>query len=727
MTVHSSHGGVAIGTLLQRGEPDAAPLTLVPPLGLRDPALPLRGRASGLRELTDLLDCGSDGRPHIVHGMGGCGKTSLALELAQTATERGVRVWWVDARQTALLEAGLNAVARQVGATEADLRAGVAADTLWRSLAADDRPWLLVVDNADDPHELDGPGSLSAGTGWVRRHTAPHGHVVITSRDGTRGTWGATAVLHPLDTLSDADGARVLLDHSGGRAGGAAEAESLARRLGGLPLALTLAGSYLSRATEIPEAFRDADTLTTFNAYREALDQGLDLVDSEQVIAQTWRFSLDLLSRRGKPLARPLLGLLATFADAPLPYTLLLHPPTLAATGVLPGTDGPALWDLLQALSGVGLVRLPAGAVRDFGVPLARVHPLIRDAVPAPADLPTAVRLLHRAVLDPGSGVPEDEDHWPQWQTLLPHALHLAHRAATAELPTEVVETALSCAQLAVRYLSARTLYEAARDESLRLLPRYEAALGPGHPGTLNTRHHLAHLLHAQGELEAARAEFEAVLAAKREALGADHESTLAGRHELGRVLHDLGDQHRARIELQEALAGEERVLGAANRYTVNTRHILARVLYDLGDTAAAQREFRAVYALRRRMFGAEHRETLATRYNLALILYDSGELPRTREELRTVLTAQTQRLGPEHRATLNTRYALACVCRGLGETATARDEFEAVLVTQRRVLGEGHPDTLATAHSLGHLGEASDDVPTMPFMTGRRGGLRWA
>lgn len=708
---------------MQGQEPDSQGLTLAPPLGLLDPALPLRGRDAALRELTELLDGESDGSLHVVQGMGGCGKTSLALKLAQAAVERAMRVWWVDARQTATLEAGLRAVARQAGASEVDLRSGVAADALWHCLPTLDQPWLLVVDNADDPTELDGAGRLSAGTGWLRRHTAPHGHVVVTTRDGTRATWGPTAVLHPLDTLSDADGARVLLDHTAGRAGGNAEAENLARRLGGLPLALTMAGSYLCRATEIPAAFRDANTFTTFAAYQDALEGGLGLVNAEQAIAQTWRFSLNLLRRQGQPLAQALLDLLATFADAPLPYTLLLHPPSLAATGTLPGLDGPALWELLQALSGVGLIRLLAAPEPESGLPLARLHPLIRDASRARVDLPTAVALVRRAALDDGTGLPEDVEHWPTWQALLPHALHLSHRLTSADLPTEVVEDALRCAQLAVRYLSARTLYESAREESIHILAVFRNVLGEGHPGALHTRHHLAHVLHGQGRLSEARSEFEAVLDAKREMMGEHHPTTLATRHELGRLLHDCGELDRARAELQEVLAAEERVLGPEDRYTLNTRHVLARVLYDLGESLVARREFETVLAIRRQAWGEDHRSTLSIRYNLAHIMYDLGELSQARGELEDILITQRRLLGDDHRATLNTRYALACVRHEQGESAWAREEYETVLAVQRRVLGKTHPDTLATSKRLGRRTEGADPMALNSW----RRGMRWA
>ena len=123
--------------------------------------------------LAALTDTAAGLRVKVVHGLGGCGKTRLALEVASRAQERGTEVWWVSASDENRLAAGMHAVGRQLGVTDSELRHGEAADLVWQRLAGRQQAWLLVIDNADDPQVLAGPtGRVGDGTGWLR--PSPH-------------------------------------------------------------------------------------------------------------------------------------------------------------------------------------------------------------------------------------------------------------------------------------------------------------------------------------------------------------------------------------------------------------------------------------------------------------------------------------------------------------------------------------------------------------------------
>ena len=133
--------------------------------------------------------------------------------------------------------------------------------------------------------------------------------------------------LRPLEYTT---GARVLADLAPGMTDpGGEQARELARRLGGLPLALHLAGSYLAS----PFA-----RWHTFAGYRDALDSSdlpgalIDLDDAggqgRATIQRTWGLSLDALAADGRPQARPLLFLLSCYAAAtPIPAAMLQPEP----------------------------------------------------------------------------------------------------------------------------------------------------------------------------------------------------------------------------------------------------------------------------------------------------------------------------------------------------------------------------------------------------------------
>ncbi|MGW7380722.1 tetratricopeptide repeat protein [Streptomyces sp. NPDC054794] len=648
------------------------------------------------------LSAAGDPLVQVLCGMGGSGKTSIALELVRHRLGRA-QVWWVDARQDTTLEAGLRAVARQAGASEEQLRTGAAADVLWSCLARFERPWLLVVDNADEPALLDGPGRLSEGTGWIRPPANGLGSVLVTSRDSTPQTWGTACTRHPVRPLTGdhfTDAEQILRDHAGDGAGPADDARRLAERLGGLPLALRLAGTYLADAGNVPPAYREPGTPVDFHSYQEALDRGLAHVDQGNVIAQTWAMSVRLLEQRGLPLAQPLLQLIATFADAPLPYTLLLTPQTLSTAEGLAGLEGPGLWRLLTALAALGLVDL-SPATDTNTLPTLRVHPLVRDASLDQGVLGTAVSALHSAAAADRTGRPEDPGYWDHWRLLHPHGLDLFQRATATELPDETVQDAARTAWLAARYLRVRGLYDRARSELEAVLAAQRKILGDTHPGTLATRHSLASARHDQGDLSRARSEFEAVLAARRELLGDTHSNTLTTWHDLALVLREQGEVGRARREFEAILTAEREIHGDTHPSTLPTRHELALVLHDQGEVDRARREFEAILTAERATLGDTHPDTLATRHNLASVLHDQGEVDRARREFEAILTAQRKTLGDTHPGTLATRHRLALILHEQGEVGRARREFEAILAAQRKTLGDTHPDTLATRHSL--------------------------
>jgi NB-ARC domain len=206
------------------------------------PPVVLRDRAEVLERLRASVRAGRGGEVYVLYGMGGCGKTAVAYTFFQSVTNECGRVGlWVSASDRASLRAGMLAVAADRGAGDGELLAArnglrPAADLVWQHLDRSAEPWLLVLDNADEP-EILRDGS------WLR--TSPRGTVVVTTRRSASRWWPGAELQH-IGVLPREDAARVLRDlapHSGTHQ----EAARMAERLGRLPLALTLAGGFLSQ------------------------------------------------------------------------------------------------------------------------------------------------------------------------------------------------------------------------------------------------------------------------------------------------------------------------------------------------------------------------------------------------------------------------------------------------------------------------------------------------
>ncbi|GAB3958542.1 hypothetical protein GCM10027614_76250 [Micromonospora vulcania] len=128
--------------------------------------LVVRGRDGLVGDLLAPPTAGSS-RVRVVAGMGGRGKTTVALAAAREARTAGWRVWWVSAADQSTLVAGMSAVAREAGAAEKEVTGAdsdlALAGLVWRCLERISGQWLLVIDNADEPALLAPGGTSVAG------------------------------------------------------------------------------------------------------------------------------------------------------------------------------------------------------------------------------------------------------------------------------------------------------------------------------------------------------------------------------------------------------------------------------------------------------------------------------------------------------------------------------------------------------------------------------------
>ena len=167
-----------------------------------------------------------------LQGMGGVGKTQLALKYSETYKEQYAGVWWFKSETLVQLEQDCQyfCVANGVSIQEGEEPHKAARQWLQRQPR-----WLLVFDNAE------------AEYGEKKEYLRPNlpvgdHHLIITARSPELGGSAATI---PLDVWSEDQALpflRKLLDNAGEE-----ELRRLTRTLDGLPLALEQACAYLKK------------------------------------------------------------------------------------------------------------------------------------------------------------------------------------------------------------------------------------------------------------------------------------------------------------------------------------------------------------------------------------------------------------------------------------------------------------------------------------------------
>jgi hypothetical protein len=450
------HGAVGVNTLeyQQRPQPPSLPVQLGPRPGV------LAGREGLLAELdARLADAGGQAGPRVVVlcGLGGAGKTSVAVEYAyRHVAEVGV-CWQFAAEDPTVLRAQFAELAAQLGARElVDVRDPVV--SVHGVLARAETGWLVVFDNVTDRAS-------------VQRFVPPagRGRVLITTQNQH---WPPGQALD-VPVLDTEIAAGFLVNRTADPDRSAAR--ELAEALGGLPLALEQAAAYM-QASGTPLG----QYLALFRARQADLLARGEAAGHPADVAATLSLGLSRLAGDA-PGAVAMLRLLAFLAPEPVPLMLLLGNPAadlaVADTVGLLAGDLVAVGDAVAALRRYSLV-----AVAGDGLVL--VHRLIQAITRGQLPAGQSRQWQHAAAVLVDAAVPGDPalpTAWPVCAALLPHA------RAVLDLTSDGIRQIALALGYSGSYLAARDLFG-----QITTAFEQNTRCGAEHPETLTTRGNLA-------------------------------------------------------------------------------------------------------------------------------------------------------------------------------------------------------------------------------------------
>jgi len=638
--------------------------------------LRLRQGAAGEKRVTAVVP--GDPLPRALQGLGGVGKTAVAIEYAHRHQSDYELVWWIQSDQLPLVRSSLAALAGQLGLEAARATGIEAAATAVLDALRRGEPygrWLLIFDNADEPDELykiipQGPGD-----------------VLITSRNNR---WQSVFDTVQLNVFTRAESKEFLIKRAP-KGLSESDADRLAEKLGDLPLALEQAGAV------------QAETGMPVDEYLRLLDEHVTQIMAEgksveypMSMTAAWKLSVTAL-RQQLPQALELLRCCAFFGPDPIPRDVFRRGTQATETRVRDLITDPIL--LARAVRELGrfaLVKIDGRALSVHRL----IQALLRDELD-PAEQANYRHEVHMILAASAPPSPADNSLWPRYNELVAHVASPATKLAQCQHPA-VRTFALDI----VRYLYLSGDLASCQSFAEQFIAQWTKDSGPDDDNVLDAQRHLGNALRQLGQYSKAYRLVEETLSRSQEVLGEQNPLTLALRNSFGADLRAHGDYSQALALDEQTKEIHEAVFGPTDPQTLRVMNNVASDYARISQYNVARSLFRNVYILMSEAStGVSFAEVLTAWVGLAWAVRCSGSYTEARDVSEDARDYGLDKLRPEHYATLRSSIGFSIALR---LTGTANEEAleiaKEVYDLCQQVRGKNHPDTLAAAVNLTNI-----------------------
>ena len=634
------------------------------------------GREEALQRVREQLTAGrrtAIGQTAVFQGLGGLGKTQLAVEYAyRYRNEYPSGVIWLTADQD--LDAQLTelAVKARWVAPESDhsIKLQVARHRL-RTIS----DCLIIFDNLEDPVTI---------SNYLPEAPAEP-HLLATSR-----TEQPDFNYLPIELLTPEQSIKLLVQEARREPEGQAEqdaASAIAQKLAGLPLAIELAGAYLARRPVSYAKYRD---LLQSNLKKALPPRFSSLTNHEADLYSTLQISDEIFDE--EPLLRPLLDLLTWSAPAPMGIELI---------SALLSLDNPT--DLTGALGlGVALRILQQSPDSERYAIHRLLQEVRREQLPL-ANRAQCVEEISFAMGDWFETLRKDFTHLPNFEAEIDH-LQTWHDNALEFAP-----------QQAARLTWLQAYPSSHRSQFGDTQKTIEQALEEYKRYHCDTPELLAHLYSAQAFVLGAFGDFNQALALahqafeiRRNLFNESHPDVAESLSNIASYTYDLGDPKQALNLAQQALEIQRDLFGEQHPDFASTLGNIASYTADLGDPKQALNLAQYSLEIRRDLFGEQHPNIANSLNNIAHYTNTLGDPKQALTLTQQALQIRRDLFGEQHPDVANSLSNIAGYTDDLGDPKQALNLAQQALQIRRDLFGEQHPDF---ANSLSNIAYYTNEL----------------
>ncbi|KAL4892520.1 hypothetical protein BDV59DRAFT_43185 [Aspergillus ambiguus] len=678
------------------------------------------GRQDEVTRLEELVFDGRGPRKVAIAGLGGIGKTQIALELAYRIRDRDdeYSVFWVPCTSFASVEQAYISIAQLLGIHGTSPSETKERLKVFLSQKGAGK-WLLIFDNADESDMwLQGRGLAEF------LPQSEHGRVIFTTRNQKLAVTLASSNIIQVSGLDERTAMSILQESLVQKEmlGDRKSTLDLLTQLAFLPLAIVQAATYINENSISLADYvqllqeHESEVITLLSA-----DFGDDwrYRDMQNPVATTWLVSFQQI-RRSNPVAAEYLSIMGCLHPRDIPQSLLPH--------VLSRKEEMEAIGLLRAYSFISpsdtgdrshfsLHRLVHLSIRNWlrlnqqFVPyILKTADILQKEFPTEADcnrslwrqyLPHALALIgendfherrqgYTLFLQNVAACLLSDGRYKEAEDILVHLVHLLKGTYRADNQ----HTLIILSMLSSTYQSQKRMTEA-EDLQLQIIEASQRVLGPKNLDTMSCIRGLAEIYCFQGRMQEAEELQKQVTEAYTQVLGPLHLYTLRSVHTVIYIYQAQGRYKEAADLAEGVLKTLNQIQGPNDLQTLHAMVSLASIHCLQEKNKIAKKLLNHVLEVREEILGAEHPDTLDCVGRLAAVYHDQGQWKKSEELTIQVLEGNKQMLGLRHPTTLASLDDLGECYQWQKRWKEAEKIHLEVWEYRKQLLGPTHPESL--------------------------------